>query len=77
VVPGAPALDAHVPVDKARARLLGAIDRYLAFEGQPAEHFKLGRLSKETFAKMHALHIKDHMPAVQPGAAALTPAAAI
>ncbi len=77
VVPGAPALDAHVSVEEARARLLRAIDRYLAFQGQPAEHFKLGRLSKETFATMHALHIKDHMPYMQPGSAALAPAADI
>lgn len=59
-VPGAPPLD-ETDVERARARLLRAIDAFERAPGPLAPHFLYGPLSKTRYARLHALHIEDHL----------------
>jgi hypothetical protein len=63
-VPGAPALPAMGDVEAAWERLLLAIDRFEQQAGPPREHFLFGRLSKDEFGRLHAMHLADHLSAL-------------
>ena len=63
-IPGAPELDDTDP-DEALTRLRKAITRFESHEGPLADHFIFGRLSKSDYAKIHAMHIADHLTVFQ------------
>lgn len=59
-IPGAPALDAALPLDKAVARLLAAFDRFERHAGALQPHFAYGPLDKPAFARAHLMHLANH-----------------
>lgn len=62
-VPGAPAIPAQGELDRAWQMLLDALDRFERHTGPMHDHFIFGRLSKDDFARLHAMHIADHLSA--------------
>src|SRR5262245_28913284 len=60
VIPGAPAVAGQYP---AIARLRLAIEAFDAYRGAFAPHFAFGRLGKDDYAKVHAMHLADHLRA--------------
>lgn len=63
-IPGAPALSL-TDADAAFARLEAAVSRFEAHEGPLKEHFVFGRVTKENFGQLHAMHIQDHLAAFE------------
>jgi len=59
-IPGAPALDAKEPLEPARARLLAALQRFEAHEGEFAPHFAYGALDKPQYLRAHLMHLANH-----------------
>jgi hypothetical protein len=62
-IPGAPALSGG-PVADALARLLGAIAALDAHPGPLADHFAYGPVTREQYARVHAMHVADHLGAM-------------
>lgn len=62
-VPGAPAIPAQGELGPAWAALFAALDRFEKHEGPLHDHFIFGALSKESFGRLHAMHIADHLAA--------------
>ena len=60
-IPGAPALDAALPVDAALDRLLAALTAFEQHAGPIAPHFAFGALSHAEFSAAHVLHIENHL----------------
>ncbi len=58
-VPGAPALD-DTDVERARARLLSAFETFRA-ASTTAPHFAYGPVSHADYARLHEMHIADHL----------------
>jgi hypothetical protein len=65
-IPGAPAPGATT-LEPALDRLRGAIARFTSGEVLLAPHFAFGDLSKADYARVHALHIADHLRAFEVG----------
>lgn len=63
-VPGAPALDDDGDTATCLAALQASIDRFQAHEGTLAPHFIFGDLDKVAYDKLHAMHIADHLSAI-------------
>lgn len=59
-IPGAPALDAALPVETAALRLLKAMDAFEAHAGALAPHFAYGALDKASYARAHQMHLAAH-----------------
>ena len=59
-IPGAPALDAALPVQAAVLRLLKAMDAFEGHGGSLAPHFAYGPLSKPQYARAHLMHVAAH-----------------
>src|SRR5262249_42060389 len=57
-IPGAPAVAGQYP---AIARLRLAIEAFDAHRGALAPHFAFGPLRKDDYAKVHAMHLADHL----------------
>lgn len=64
-IPGLPP-PADGTLDHAVERLVGSIDAFLAFEGEPAPHFVYGRATKDEYDRVHAMHIADHLGDLAP-----------
>lgn len=62
-VPGAPAIPAQGELERAWTMLFAALDRFERHEGAMQEHFIFGALSKDSFGRLHAMHIADHLSA--------------
>ena len=62
-VPGAPAIPEQGELERAWTELFAALDRFEKHEGLLHEHFIFGALSKESFGRLHAMHIADHLSA--------------
>jgi hypothetical protein len=65
-IPGAPALDAQAPLEPAKARLLAALQRFEAHEGEFAPHFAYGSLDKPQYLRAHLMHLANHWTEVVP-----------
>jgi hypothetical protein len=52
-IPGAPALDAQGALEPAKSRLLAALQRFEAHEGEFAPHFVYGALDKPQYLRAH------------------------
>ena len=65
-IPGAPAIDAHAPLEGAVQRLLGAFDRFERHGGPLQPHFAYGSLDKPTYARAHLMHLAEHWSEFQP-----------
>lgn len=59
VIPGEVVVDAAKP-DEALERLISALERFEAFEGELMPHFAYGQLDKAQYAVAHVLHINNH-----------------
>jgi Protein of unknown function (DUF1569) len=60
VIPGAPGVRGDYP---AITRLRLAIEAFDAHRGSFAPHFAFGPLAKNDYAKVHAMHLADHLRA--------------
>lgn len=65
-IPGATALDATLPVEQARDRLVQALQEFEQYVGNLHPHFAYGELTKEAYAAAHWLHVRNHMNALLP-----------
>ncbi|WP_295643526.1 DUF1569 domain-containing protein [uncultured Methylibium sp.] len=59
-IPGAPTLDAALPIEAAALRLLKAMDAFEAHAGPLAPHFAYGPLDKASYARAHQMHLAAH-----------------
>jgi hypothetical protein len=59
-IPGAPALDPQAALVPARSRLLAALQRFEAHEGELAPHFAYGALDKPQYLRAHLMHLANH-----------------
>ncbi len=59
-IPGAPPLDAALPVEAAALTLLRAMDAFEAHAGALAPHFAYGALDKPAYARAHQMHLANH-----------------
>jgi hypothetical protein len=66
-IEGAPALDPALPVSEAVARLDEAVKLFTAYEGAPAPHPTYGRCAHDEFARLHAMHLAEHLPGLATG----------
>lgn len=75
-IPGAPALDAGMPLTAAVHRLLAALDAFDAHTGLLKPHFAYGELTKPAYARAHLMHLANHWslfgPAVRVAAASVS-----
>ena len=65
-IPGAPALDSAVATEQAHQRLVSAIKRFAAHSGALHPHFAFGALDHAAYARVHALHLADHLREIVP-----------
>ncbi|HYE71450.1 MAG TPA: DUF1569 domain-containing protein [Aquabacterium sp.] len=65
-IPGAPALDAALPLERATTRLLAAIERFERHGGALQPHFAYGALDKRAYARAHLMHLANHWSEVAP-----------
>lgn len=66
-IPGAPELDAHLPLDRSAQRLRDAITRFEAQRGSLQPHFAYGALDKSAYAQAHVMHIANHQEEIIAG----------
>ncbi len=59
-IPGAPALDAALPLERAATRLLAAIERFERHGGELRPHFAYGALDKRAYTRAHLMHLANH-----------------
>lgn len=59
-IPGAPAIDAALPLERATTRLLAAIERFERHGGALQPHFAYGALDKRAYTRAHLMHLADH-----------------
>lgn len=59
-IPGAPALDEQALLEPAKARLLAALQRFEAHEGELAPHFAYGALDRGQYLRAHLMHLANH-----------------
>ena len=64
-IPGAPALDAPAALEPAKSRLLAALQRFEAHEGELAPHFAYGALDKAQYTRAHLMHLANHWSEVR------------
>lgn len=59
-IPGAAALDAALPLERAIGKLMAAFDRFEAHAGALQPHFAYGALDKPAYARAHLMHLANH-----------------
>jgi hypothetical protein len=60
-VAGAPALPPELALADARDRLRAAVAAFRAHPGPFAPHLAYGACSKDEYARLHLLHVEDHL----------------
>lgn len=60
-IPSAPKLSEDADLTKAYVRLRNAMLDFSQFEGELAEHFAFGQLTKEQYETAHAMHFNNHL----------------
>ncbi|HYV44655.1 MAG TPA: DUF1569 domain-containing protein [Myxococcaceae bacterium] len=63
-IPGAPPLPDGT-LQEGIARLRDAMARFQAHPGQLAHHFAYGPVTREHYEKVHAMHVANHLSAVE------------
>lgn len=61
-IEGAPSLDPHMPVAEAAAGFENAVALFTGHTGQHALHPAYGRCTHDEFARLHAMHLTEHIP---------------
>lgn len=61
-IAGAPPLDPNLPVTEAAADLADAVALFTGHTGEHAPHPAYGRCTHEQFARLHAMHLAEHLP---------------
>jgi hypothetical protein len=64
VIPGAPAIDDDGDTAAALAELRASIHAFRAHEGALSPHFVFDVLDKRAYDQLHAMHIADHLGAI-------------
>jgi hypothetical protein len=59
-IPGAPALDGALPLERASTRLVAAIERFERHGGALLPHFAYGALDKRAYTRAHLMHLANH-----------------
>ncbi|MDX3310860.1 DUF1569 domain-containing protein [Streptomyces sp. ME08-AFT2] len=61
-IDGAPPLDPHLPVTEAAAGLTDAVALFTGHTAEHAPHPAYGRCTHDEFARLHAMHLAEHLP---------------
>ncbi|MER6127932.1 DUF1569 domain-containing protein [Streptomyces sp. NPDC001795] len=61
-IDGAPPLDAGLPVTEAAASLMDAVTLFSRHTEPHALHPAYGRCTHDEFARLHAMHLVEHLP---------------
>lgn len=64
-IPGAPEIRREGDLQEAVERLMKSIDAFEAFRGEPAIHPVYDRVTKEQYARLHAMHLADHLSVIE------------
>lgn len=64
-IPGAPEIPREGDLQQAVERLMRSIDDFEAFRGEPAIHPVYDRVAKEQYARLHAMHLADHLSVIE------------
>jgi hypothetical protein len=67
-IPGAPTIEDSDDDLQAIEELLATIRRFRSFDGTLQPHFVFGRMSKDAYARLHAMHIADHLAVISTAA---------
>ncbi|MEH0541661.1 DUF1569 domain-containing protein [Streptomyces sp. B21-105] len=59
---GAPPLDPELPVTEAAAGLTDAVALFTGHTTEHAPHPAYGRCTHDEFARLHAMHLAEHLP---------------
>jgi hypothetical protein len=62
VIDGAPPLDPLMPVTEAAAGLTDAVALFTGHAAEHAPHPAYGRCTHDEFARLHAMHLAEHLP---------------
>ncbi len=60
-IPGAPEVSADLSFSDGIERLRAAIAQFRSHSGILAPHFAFGKVSREDYEKLHAMHLADHL----------------
>jgi len=60
-IAGAPPVESNTPQAEAVKRLRRAIAAFRAHPGPMAQHLAYGKCTKDEYARLHAMHIADHL----------------
>ena len=60
-IPGAPEVPAELSFSDGSERLKTAIAQFRGHSGILAPHFAFGKVSREDYEKLHAMHLADHL----------------
>ncbi|HND13265.1 MAG TPA: DUF1569 domain-containing protein [Pseudomonadota bacterium] len=60
-IPGAPPLSPDLAFTDGAERLRRAISEFRSHRGILAPHFAFGKVSREDYEKLHAMHLADHL----------------
>src|SRR5262245_5520746 len=63
-IPGAPALP-DGSLQEGIARLREAMGRFQSHQGEVAPHFAYGKVTREQYEAVHAMHVANHLSAVE------------
>ncbi|MFG2135144.1 DUF1569 domain-containing protein [Streptomyces sp. NPDC048751] len=66
-IDGAPPLDPALPVTEAAAGLADAVALFTGHTTEHAPHPAYGRCSHDEFARLHAMHLAEHLPGLAGG----------
>ncbi|KRD20109.1 MULTISPECIES: DUF1569 domain-containing protein [unclassified Streptomyces] len=61
-IDGAPPLDPELPVTEAAAGLTEAVALFANHTAEHAPHPAYGRCTHDEFARLHAMHLAEHLP---------------
>ncbi|MGW1270197.1 DUF1569 domain-containing protein [Streptomyces sp. NPDC002491] len=61
-IAGAPPLDPQLPVTEAAAGLTEAVALFTSHTAEHAPHPAYGRCTHDEFARLHAMHLAEHLP---------------
>ncbi|MEH0474829.1 DUF1569 domain-containing protein [Streptomyces sp. B21-097] len=61
-IAGAPSLDPSLPVTEAAAGLGDAVALFTGHAGEHAPHPAYGACTHDEFARLHAMHLAEHLP---------------
>ncbi|MFF5969634.1 DUF1569 domain-containing protein [Streptomyces collinus] len=71
-IDGAPPLDPSLPAAEAASGLADAVALFTGRTGQHAPHPAYGRCTHDEFARLHAMHLAEHLPGVCPTASSIS-----